>query len=85
MIADVRTCAEASLPRLADRAMAEPLWVVTTALNVWTGQSAPESILGNTPQIWRAVGRERTCGKWVPRERGTDAKMRGEAQPLHLR
>lgn len=47
IIADVRTCAEASLPRLADRAVAEPLWVLTTALNVWTGHTAPESIFGN--------------------------------------
>ena len=57
MIADGKTCAEASLPRLADRAMAEPLWV-TTALNVWTGQTgqtAPESILGNTPQCEAAL------------------------------
>jgi P2-related tail formation protein len=55
VIADVRTCAEASLPGLADRAMAEPLWVVTTALNVWTGQTAPESILGSTPQCASAL------------------------------
>lgn len=48
VIADMRTCAEASLPKLADRAMAEPLWVVTTALNVWTGRSAPEGVLGGT-------------------------------------
>jgi hypothetical protein len=55
VIAEVRTCAEASLPGLADRAMAEPLWVVTTALNVWTGQTAPETILGNTPQCADAL------------------------------
>lgn len=55
VISDVRTCAEASLPRLADRAMAEPLWVVTTALNVWTGQTAPEGILGTTPQCEAAL------------------------------
>ena len=48
VIADVRTCAETSLPKLADRAMAEPLWVVTTALNVWTGNTAPEEVLGGT-------------------------------------
>lgn len=48
VIADMRTCTEASLPKLADRAMAEPLWVVTTALNVWTGRSAPEDVLGGT-------------------------------------
>jgi hypothetical protein len=56
VIADVRTCAEASLPRLADRAMAEPMWVVSTALNVWTGQTTPEDILGNTtPQCGAAL------------------------------
>ena len=48
VIADMRTCTEASLPKLADRAMAEPLWVVPTALNVWTGRSAPEDVLGGT-------------------------------------
>jgi hypothetical protein len=48
VIADVRTCAESSLPKLADRAMAEPLWVVTTALDVWIGRTAPEAILGGT-------------------------------------
>ena len=55
VIADVRTCTEASLPGLADRAMAEPLWVVSTALNVWTGQTAPETILGSTPQCEAAL------------------------------
>ncbi|WP_201859432.1 hypothetical protein [Microvirga soli] len=55
MIADVRTCAEASLPGLAKRATAEPLWVVTTALNVWTGQTQSESIIGNTPQCDAAL------------------------------
>lgn len=55
VIADVRTCAEAALPGLAQRAMAEPLWVVSTALNVWTGQTAPETILGNTPQCETAL------------------------------
>jgi hypothetical protein len=56
VIADVRTCAEASLPRLADRAMAEPMWVVSTALNVWTGQTTSEDILGNTtPQCGAAL------------------------------
>ena len=48
VIADVRTCAEASLPKLAERAMAEPLWVVTTTLDVWTGRTAPEEVLGGT-------------------------------------
>ena len=48
VIADVRTCTEASLPKLADRAMAEPLWVITTALDVWIGRTAPEAILGGT-------------------------------------
>ena len=48
VIADMRTCAESSLPNLAGRATAEPLWVVTTALDVWTGRTAPEEVLGGT-------------------------------------
>ncbi|HEV2564666.1 MAG TPA: hypothetical protein VGU19_06245 [Microvirga sp.] len=48
VIADVRSCAESSLPKLAERAMAEPLWVVTTTLDVWIGRTAPEAILGGT-------------------------------------
>jgi hypothetical protein len=51
IIADVRACAEASLPRLADRAMADPAWVLTTAFNVWTGNAAPETVLStSSPQ-----------------------------------
>jgi len=48
VIADVRTCAEASLPQLADRAIADALWVVATTFDVWTGRTAPEQILGGT-------------------------------------
>lgn len=48
VIADVRSCAESSLPKLAERAMAEPLWAVTTTLDVWIGRTAPEAILGGT-------------------------------------
>ncbi|MBA1155025.1 hypothetical protein [Microvirga mediterraneensis] len=48
VIADVRTCAEASLPKLADRAVADPLWVVKATFDVWTGRTAPEEILGGT-------------------------------------
>jgi hypothetical protein len=40
--------AQVSLPKLAERAMAEPLWVVTTTLDVWTGRTAPEEVLGGT-------------------------------------
>jgi hypothetical protein len=35
--------------------MAEPLWVVATALNIWTAQIAPESIFGNTPHCDAAL------------------------------
>jgi len=56
VIADVRACAEAALPRLAERAMADPVWVVTGALSVWTGHKAPEDILGGTsPQCEAAL------------------------------
>lgn len=45
LIADVRTCADAALPRLADRAMAEPGWFVATAMDVWLGSTRPEDVL----------------------------------------
>ena len=48
VIADMRACAESSLPKLADRAMNDPLWVVSTTLEVWTGKIAPEKVLGGT-------------------------------------
>lgn len=56
VIADMRTCAEASLPKLADRALADPLWVVTSTFDVWTGRTVPEKILGGTsPQCNAAI------------------------------
>jgi len=56
VIAEMRTCAEASLPQLADRAVADPLWVVSTTFDVWTGRTAPERILGGTsPQCDAAI------------------------------
>lgn len=56
IIADVRTCATASLPILADRAAADPAWAVTTALNVWIGTAAPEDVLStNSPQCSNAM------------------------------
>jgi hypothetical protein len=58
LIADVRTCAESSLPKLADRAAAEPSWVLATALDVWTGRTAPEDVLGaSSPQCANTVVR----------------------------
>jgi hypothetical protein len=51
IIADMRACAAASLPRLADRAMADPAWVLTTAVDVWTGGAAPLNVLSSaSPQ-----------------------------------
>lgn len=56
IIADVRTCATASLPVLADRAVADPAWAATTALNVWIGTAAPEDVLGtSSPQCDNAI------------------------------
>jgi len=56
IMADVRTCAEAALPKLADRALADPAWAVTTVLNVWTGSAAPEDVLSTaTSQCDAAV------------------------------
>jgi hypothetical protein len=48
VIAEMRSCAEASLPPLANRALAEPGWAIATTLNVWTGRTAPEEVLGGT-------------------------------------
>ncbi|WP_134500579.1 hypothetical protein [Microvirga pakistanensis] len=45
VIADVRACADAALPILTDRAVSEPGWVATTALDVWLGRTAPEDVL----------------------------------------
>lgn len=55
VIADVRTCAENALPGLAERAMAEPSWVVATTLDVWTGRAAPEDVLNTSPQCQSAI------------------------------
>jgi len=48
VIAEMRACAESSLPTLANRAWAEPGWAIATTLNVWTGRTAPEEILNGT-------------------------------------
>ncbi len=48
VIAEMRSCAQASLPVLANRAMAEPGWAIATGLNVWTGRTSPEEVLGGT-------------------------------------
>jgi len=45
VVADVRACADAALPTLANRATAEPGWVVMTALDIWLGRAAPEDVL----------------------------------------
>jgi len=45
VVADVRACADAALPTLANRATAEPGWVVVTALDIWFGRAAPEDVL----------------------------------------
>ncbi|SCY93742.1 hypothetical protein [Microvirga guangxiensis] len=55
IIAEVRTCAENALPRLAERAYAEPLWVIATALDVWTGRAVPEDVLNTSPQCQSAM------------------------------
>ena len=55
IIAEVRTCAETALPRLAERAVAEPGWIVATALDVWIGRAAPEDVLSTSPQCQSAI------------------------------
>lgn len=48
VIADVRACATASLPILADRVVADPAWAATTIIEVWIGTAAPEDVLSST-------------------------------------
>ena len=55
IIAEVRTCAENALPGLAERAVTEPGWIVTTALDVWIGRAAPEDVLSTSPQCQSAI------------------------------
>ncbi|MXQ13177.1 hypothetical protein [Microvirga makkahensis] len=45
VIADVRACADAALPVLADRVTGDPAWAASTALDVWLERSAPEDVL----------------------------------------
>jgi hypothetical protein len=60
IIADVRACAEGSLPELAQRAMAEPVWVMTTVFDVWTGRAAPEDVLSTSAQCESTIKTART-------------------------
>lgn len=38
-------CARAAVPALADRAVSDPWWAVTTGVGVWIGFSPPEAVL----------------------------------------
>jgi hypothetical protein len=55
IIAEVRTCAEDALPKLAERAIAEPAWVVATTLDVWLGRAVPEDVLSTSPQCQSSI------------------------------
>jgi hypothetical protein len=46
IVAQVSECATAATPRLADRALSDPWWGVTTTIEVWAGTTSPEAVLG---------------------------------------
>lgn len=41
----VTGCARMAVPALADRAVSDPWWAMTTGLGVWIGFSPPEAVL----------------------------------------
>jgi hypothetical protein len=45
LVREVTACAAAATPRLAERAVADPWWAVTTAVGAWIGTTAPEAAL----------------------------------------
>jgi hypothetical protein len=45
VVAQVTRCAADAAPRLVERAAAEPVWAVATALRAWAGLVAPEAVL----------------------------------------
>ena len=45
VVAQVTRCAADAAPRLVERAAAEPVWAVTTALRAWAGLVAPDAVL----------------------------------------
>lgn len=47
VVQDVRTCATASLPAIADRAASDWVWTATTAFGVWTGGTSAEAALAS--------------------------------------
>jgi len=47
IVQSVAPCATAAAPQLAERAMNDPVWAVSTAIGVWTGASTPENVLAD--------------------------------------
>lgn len=45
VVEQVAGCARTAVPALADRAVSDPWWAVTTGLGVWVGLSPPEAVL----------------------------------------
>lgn len=41
----VARCAADAAPRLAERAAAEPVWAIATAVRAWAGFASPEAVL----------------------------------------
>lgn len=47
----VTDCAGAAVPALADRAMSDPWWAVTSGLGVWVGITPPEGVLRDAAPV----------------------------------
>ncbi|MCW6506407.1 hypothetical protein [Lichenifustis flavocetrariae] len=45
IVAQVKTCASLAVPSLARKVGDDPMWVVSTAVDIWLGRSSPERLL----------------------------------------
>jgi hypothetical protein len=60
VVQELTACAADAAPRLVERAGAEPVWAVTTAIGAWIGTVAPEAVLREAaPRCGPAVGAAR--------------------------
>ncbi len=46
VVAQLGGCATAALPRLVERAVADPWWAISSGIGAWTGSLRPETLLG---------------------------------------
>jgi hypothetical protein len=45
VLADVTACARAARPVIVERATSDPVWALSSAVQVWIGAARPEAIL----------------------------------------